>query len=628
MKKYFDHLIVVILFSLLGSIHNANAQYTIPSKMAWWYDSRFGMFIHFGSYSYLGHGEWAFAVENWTKTNYQTTVSSHFNPERFNAGEIARLAKNAGMKYIVITAKHHEGFCMWQTAVQSFKDVTGTKLYDLPDFTVFNTRDILKELKDSCDSNGIRFCLYYSILDWNHPTQTIYKQNLSTMASMTARTDYINDMKAQLKELIDRYHPAIMWFDGDWTYNTGSPTLTSWWTKADGIDLYKYLIGLDPTLVVNERVFRGSGLGDYECPEQTVPDTPRPRPWETCQTMNNSWGYNAGDNSYKSNKTMIQQLVQVVSRDGNYLLNIGPKGDGSITSQSISILNGFGDWMKIYGESIYGTSRSPYSTEPKWGYYTKKSDKLYAHVFTWPAGKLLKVPSLKNSINKIYLLNDTTALLNYSESNGYIHIEVPEKAPNSINSVVVINVSGIPVASTEYIKISSLTVKGQNNLKDITTSGGTLQMSATVFPSNATDKRFTWSVSDTTIATISSTGLLTAKKDGKVTVFATANDESDSQGKLLVFITNQTNGIKEINDDQAISIFPNPVENGKLNIKQNGDSETEIEIYNNIGKQVICCKLKGQILTIDVSSLVPGVYSVKVSNNENTGIQKFTKNGY
>jgi alpha-L-fucosidase len=628
MKIYFKILFVIILVSLLGSIYNANAQYTIPSKMAWWYDSRFGMFIHFGSYSYLGHGEWAFAVENWTKTNYQTTVSSHFNPENFDAGEIARLAKNAGMKYMVITAKHHEGFCMWQTAVQSFKDVTGTKLYDLPDFTVFKSSDILKELKDSCDANGIKFCLYYSILDWNHPTQTIYKQNLSTMASMAARTDYIIDMKAQLKELIDKYHPAIMWFDGDWTYNSGSPTLTSWWTKADGIDLYKYLIGLDSTLLINERVFRGSGLGDYECPEQTVPDTPRPRPWETCQTMNNSWGYNAGDNSYKSNKTMIQQLVQVASRDGNYLLNIGPKGDGSVTSQSISILNGFGDWMKIYGESIYGTSRSPYSTEPKWGYYTKKSDKLFAHVFTWPAGRLLKVPSLKNSINKIYLLNDTATLLNYSDSNGYIRIDLPEKAPNSINSVIVIDVSGVPAASTEFIKINSLTINGQNGLKDITASGGTLQMSATIFPSNASDKRVIWSVSDTTIATISSTGLLTAKKDGKVTVFATANDESDSQGKLLVFITNQTSGVHGIKDDQAISIYPNPVEDGKLNIKQNGELYADIEIFNNIGQRIICCKLKGQILTIDISSLLPGVYTVQVTNNEKTGTLKVTKNGY
>jgi alpha-L-fucosidase len=240
------------------------------------------MFIHFGSYSYLGRGEWAFFNDNYWKSKYQTQVSSKFNPVNFNAGTIAGLAKQAGMKYVVITAKHHEGFCMWQTAVQSFKDTTGTTLYDLPDFTPFGTRDILQELKDSCEAQGLKFGLYYSIMDWNHASQ---KANHSTyysdMISTTARTNYINDMKAQLSELITKYHPAVMWFDGDWTYNSGSPTLKSWWTKSDGIDLYNYLISLDTNLVVNERVCRGFGLGDFECPEQTVPAAPLSRQWET-----------------------------------------------------------------------------------------------------------------------------------------------------------------------------------------------------------------------------------------------------------------------------------------------------------------------------------------------------------
>ena len=162
---------IIVLFTLLLISSYSNAQYKIPPKMDWWYNGRFGMFIHFGSYSYLGHGEWAFSTENWTKTDYQTKVSAHFNPVDFDAGEIARLAKRAGMKYLVITAKHHEGFSMWKTNVQSFKDTTGTKMYDLPDFTPFKTRDILQELKDSCDAEGIKFCLYYSILDWNHSSQ-------------------------------------------------------------------------------------------------------------------------------------------------------------------------------------------------------------------------------------------------------------------------------------------------------------------------------------------------------------------------------------------------------------------------------------------------------------------------
>ena len=442
--------ISVLLVFMLFFQQIATAQYVIPAKMDWWYADRFGMLVCFGSYSYYANGEWEFSNDNWSKSGYQTTISSKFNPVNFNGGTIARLAKNAGMKYLVITAKHHEGFCMWPTAVQSFTDVTGTKLYDLHDFTAFKTRDIIQELKDSCDAQGIKFCLYYSILDWNHPSQQISKGTLiySTMASFDARTNYINDMKAQLNELITKYHPAALWFDGDWMLNGGTPTLASWWTKADGLDLYNYLMGLDRTLVVNERVCRGFGLGDYLCPEQTVPATPEIRPWETCQTMNNSWGYNANDNSYKSSKDLIQQMVQVVSRDGNYLLNIGPKGDGTVPDGSVAILTDFATWMSNNSESIYGTTRSPYPTEPSWGYFTKKAGKLFAHVFDWPSDNILEVPSLSNTINNIYLLNDSTKSLIYSESMGMLKITLPNVAPNSTNSIVVISVSGIPAIPT------------------------------------------------------------------------------------------------------------------------------------------------------------------------------------
>jgi alpha-L-fucosidase len=533
---------------MMVSTQSVTAQYSMPSKMDWWYEARFGMFIHFGSYSYLARGEWAFSSDRnpeWTKATYQTKVSAKFNPTNFNAGTIARLAKNAGMKYLVITAKHHEGFCMWKTAVQSFKDNTGTTLYDLPDFTQFGKRDILQELKDSCDAQGIKFCLYYSIMDWNHPSQEIQRKGLlyTTMVSMTARTNYINDMKAQLGELITKYHPYILWFDGDWTYNFGSPTLASWWTKSDGIALYDTLIKLDSTLLVNERVFRGAGLGDYECPERKVPATPLSRPWETNQTMNNSWGYNASDNDYKTPASLIQELVQVVSRDGNYLLNIGPKGDGTVTPQSVTILNAFSVWMKTYSGSIYGTTRSPYTTEPEWGYYTKKTGKLYAHVFVWPTNGFLKVPSLINTINKIYLMNDST-LLKYTDSFGYIRISVPTYAPNSINSVVVIDVSGVPSASTQYIQVTGITVKSKN--RSYVNVGDTLQMSATIYPSNISDNSITWSVSDTTIASINTGGLLTAKSNGRVYAIATANDGSDIQGKFAITISGSANGIQEI----------------------------------------------------------------------------------
>jgi alpha-L-fucosidase len=610
---------IVLLMILLIPAEIIMGQYSIPPKLEWWYEARFGMFIHFGSYSYLGHGEWAFSVEGWTKANYQAQVSANFNPTNFNAGTIAGLLKKAGMKYLVITAKHHEGFCIWPTAVQSFKDVTGTKLYDLPAYTAFKSRDILQELKDSCEVRGIKFGLYYSILDWNHSSQEINRTTYySDMISDSARTSYINDMKEQLSELITKYHPAVLWFDGDWTYNSGSPTLSSWWTKADGIELYNYLQDLDAELIVNERICRSFGLGDFDCPEQQVPAAPLSRQWETCQTMNNSWGYNASDLSYKTPKTLIQQLVTVVSRDGNYLLNIGPKGDGTVPNQSVDILNSFGDWMNIYSESIYGTTRSPYPTEPRWGVYTKKSGKLYVHVFSWPAHGQLLMPALTNTKNKIYLLNDTTTTLSYTDSNGCISIAVPAIVPDLINSVIVIAVSGVPAASTEHIKVNDITVSSSSGTT-VMAVGDTLPMLATVTPVNAAIQSVTWSVSDTTRASISAAGTVTAKKSGTVYAQATANDGTDIQGKLRISISAQT-GMKEQSGHSipATAVleqnYPNPF-NPATTIRFSipNTSYVSLLIYNISGEEIatlISTRLDPGSYTQDwnASSLPSGIY--------------------
>jgi alpha-L-fucosidase len=443
-------LLQALLVSFLLIAETAPAQYPVPSKSRWWYEARFGMFIHFGSYSFLGRGEWAFFTDRYSKTKYQSDVSAHFNPVKFDAGAIARAAKRAGMKYIVITAKHHEGFCMWPTAVQSFKDSSGTRLFDLPDYTSFGSRDVLQELKKACDAEGIKFCLYYSIMDWCHASQKVnHATYYSDMLSPEARTAYIDDMKVQLRELIIRYHPAVMWFDGDWTYHDGVPTPEKWWTRADGRALYAYMMGLDSTLILNERVCRGFGLGDFECPEQVVPDAPLARQWETCRTMNGSWGYNAADTSYKSPKSLIQEMVKTVSRDGNYLLNIGPKGDGTLTEESLAILEDFGSWMDLHSESIYGTTRSPFPAEPEWGFYTKKAGKLYAHVLEWPADGKLTVPRIANALIRVYLLNDRTRTLDFVMSPEHIDIALPAQAPDVIDSVIVLELAGMPSVTPE-----------------------------------------------------------------------------------------------------------------------------------------------------------------------------------
>jgi len=440
--------------------------YTVPSKMDWWYQARFGMFIHFGSYSYHGQGEWAFSTENWTKANYQTQVTAPFNPTSFNADTIAELAKNAGMKYLVITAKHHEGFAMYDSAVASFTDTTGTKPYTLPKYTAYQN-DLLAALKTACEARGIKFGLYYSIMDWCHSSQTVNQNtNYTNMASFGARSAYITDMKAQLQELLTRYDPAILWFDGDWCANPATPTLTDWWTQADGVDLYNWLIARKPGLIVNERVKRDVGLGDFACPEQTVPAEPLGRPWETCATMNGAWGYTSwAENSYRSVQTIIREFVTVVSRDGNYLLNIGPKGDGTPTPGSVTVLQGMGSWMATNGDSIYGTSGSPFTAEPSWGKFTRKSGKLFAHVFSWPTNGTLQIPLISNTINRVYLMSNPTASLNYTVSGGTINVSVPATAPDASDSVVVVEVTGMPavVADGVYELICARSGKALDN---------------------------------------------------------------------------------------------------------------------------------------------------------------------
>ncbi len=422
--------------------------YTVPAKMNWWYAARFGMFIHFGSYSYLGHGEWAFPNEKWSKADYQTQVSARFNPSGFTAASIVGQAKKAGMKYLVITAKHHEGFAMWDSKVAGFTDTTGTRLYTLPSYTAFK-RDLLAELKAECDRQGIVFGLYYSILDWNHPSQNIRSGGLTTMTSTTARTNYIKDMKAQLRELLTRYDPALLWFDGDWFPDVSQPTLADWWTAADGRDLYNFLTGIKPSLVVNERVKRNAGLGDYLCPEQTVPARPLPRPWETCQTMNGAWGYDSRkENQYKPVRTLVRELVTGCLPGRQLPAQHRPARRRSGDLGSANALTGIGAWMSTYSDSVYGTTGSPFTSEPSWGYYTKKPGKLFAHVFTWPAGRQLVIGSLTNTVNRVYLLDNSGTSLPYTRTSSGITVTLPAAAPNADVSVVVVEVLGDPTAGT------------------------------------------------------------------------------------------------------------------------------------------------------------------------------------
>ena len=419
-------------------------------RMEWWRQARFGMFIHWGLYA-VPAGEWKgekiSGIGEWIMERAKIPVSEYeqlakqFNPVKFDAEEWVQIAKNAGMKYIVITSKHHDGFCLWDS---KYTD------YDVMDATPFK-RDILGELAAECKKQGIRLCFYHSIMDWHHPdAQAPFYPNYNDTKKSNPNFDrYVEYyLKGQLKELVQNYGPlGIMWFDGEWIKD---------WTREMGWDMFEYCLSLQPDTIVNNRVGNGRqgmrGLsksdefaGDYGTPEQEIPATGLPGvDWETCMTMNDTWGFKSYDDNWKSREDLLHKLVDIVSKGGNFLLNVGPTAEGLIPGPSVERLAAIGDWMKVNSESIYGTTASPLGEVP-WGRCTAKPGKLYLHVFDWPANGKLEIAGLKNKVKKAYLLADKKqaklhVMCVMRAGNEKVVITVPSKAADPINTVIVLEI--------------------------------------------------------------------------------------------------------------------------------------------------------------------------------------------
>ncbi|MEV0399649.1 alpha-L-fucosidase [Actinoallomurus sp. NPDC050550] len=349
------------------------------ARTAWWRDARFGMFIHFGDYSnwegeYTRPDGTVCRDAEWIKRNCDIPMAEYeqkastFNPKDFDAKAIVAAAKSAGMRYIVITSKHHDGYAMWPTKQNT---------WNLRDHSSFDkNRDILAELKKAADAAGIKLGLYYSIWDWHDPD----------FASDFPK--YKQRMYAQLKELVDNYHPALLWFDGDW--NTDNPTNN--WSPRDGEDLESYLRGLDRDLIINNRVGKRRVTdGDYGTPEQEIPAAPVDgQLWESCMTINDHWGYARYDTNWKSGPTLIHNLLTTSSRSGNYLLNVGPDSLGRVPAEAVQRLKAIGDWSGTAGQgaAVYRAGYPGVVAEPGWGTVSRSGNDLYASVSQWPgAGK-------------------------------------------------------------------------------------------------------------------------------------------------------------------------------------------------------------------------------------------------
>ena len=408
MKQLFLAVLLISAATLSAQDYN---DLPVPSKKQLdWHETEYYLFMHFGPNTFTGK-EWGEGTEQ----------ASTFNPEQLDCRQWCRIAKEAGAKAIIITAKHHDGFCLWPTAVSSYN--VGNSPFK---------RDIVGELAQACRRQGITFCVYFTVLDWHDPDYPVKNPHDTSLNVKGDMGRFVMTMKKELKEIVTRYHPFMLWFDGYWD---------KCWTVEDGKEIYHYLKTLDPRLIINNRLGKGGALsdarsvGDFLTPEQTIGGLNMKEPWESCITICNQWAWKPND-QMKTLKQCIQTLERTAGGNGNLLLNVGPMMDGRMEARQITRLKEMGDWLKKYGESIYGTKGGPYTPNDLF-VTTHQGKKIYVHLLEKKTGSLV-LPSLPGiRVLKAHFLKGDDLVFTQDPQTG-ISIRLPDVLPEPISSVIVL----------------------------------------------------------------------------------------------------------------------------------------------------------------------------------------------
>ncbi len=411
------------MFAVEAAEPQADADADRARRMKWWHEAKFGMFIHWGLYSVLGRHEWVMENEGIPVSEYKL-LADRFQPKPNAARDWARLARRAGMKYMVMTTKHHEGFCLFNTATTTYcapKQACG--------------RDLVKEYVEAARAEGLRVGFYYSLMDWHHP------DGARCANDEGARKRFVEYIHSHVRDLCTNYGKLdVLWYDVAW------PLDAEGWESAS---MNRMVRQLQPDIIINNR----SKLPeDFQTPEQRI-EAAANRAWEACMTMNDSWGYHAADDNWKTPRTVVRNLITCARDGGNHLLNIGPKPDGSIPTESVRILEAVGQWMDRNGAAIHGAEpcrvrRSNYIN------FSRKANTLYAHVYYWP-GETVVIPGLNTQVKAARFLSaEGGRKIEFEQDPFRVRLlRLPRSAPDTPVTTLVLECDAEPMQDTNRVRI-------------------------------------------------------------------------------------------------------------------------------------------------------------------------------